>query len=54
MNYLEAWNKGFDKGREVQLDVINSHCAMGFKTWTDVIMYIREVEFQRKMEVTND
>lgn len=54
MNYVEVWNQGFDKGREVQLGLINSHCAMQFKTWTDVIMYIREVEFQRKMELVDD
>ena len=47
MDYLEAWNVGFEEGRKLQLKLINDHCAMQFKSLTEVIEYIRDVEFQR-------
>jgi hypothetical protein len=50
MDYLEAWNKGFESGRKVDLDLINSYCNMKFETLTDVIVYIREVEFNKRLE----
>ena len=50
MDYLEAWNKGFESGRKVDLDLINSYCNMKFEKLTDVIVYIREAEFDKKLE----
>lgn len=50
MNYLEAWNVGFEEGRKLPLKLINDHCAMEFETLTEVITYIREVEFNKRLE----
>ena len=53
MNYLEAWNAGFDEGKKLPLKLINDHCAMEFESMAEVIKYIRQIEFQKKGEVEN-
>lgn len=50
MDYLQAWQDGFKAGKAVELDLINTHCDMQFKSLTDVIIYIRDVEFMKKLE----
>ena len=53
MNYLDIWNKGFEAGRSLQLKLINDHCGMQFKDLTEVINYIREIEFNKRLEKAN-
>ena len=53
MNYLDTWNKGFEEGKNLQLRLINSHSDMQFKSLTEVIKYIREVEVNKKQEPAN-
>lgn len=53
MNYLEAFNTGFAEGRSLSLKLINDHCEMEFKTFTEVINYIREVESSKQLETQN-
>jgi hypothetical protein len=53
MNYLDAWNVGFEEGKNLQLRLINSHTGMQFKSLTEVINYIREVELNKRLEVQN-
>ena len=50
MNYLEAFNTGFDEGKKLPLKLINDHCGMEFENLTEVITYIRQVEFNKRLE----
>jgi hypothetical protein len=53
MDYLDIWNKGFDEGKAIQINLINSHCGTDFKSLTEIIIYIREVEFNKRLEAQN-
>jgi hypothetical protein len=54
MDYLEFWRKGFKEGKEFSLEQINEHCKTTFQSLTELILYIREVEFNKKREAEND
>jgi hypothetical protein len=53
MNYLDTWNKGFEEGKNLQLRLINTHTGMQFKSLTEVINYIREMEINKTLETEN-
>lgn len=53
MDYLTAFNVGFEEGKRLPLKLINDHCGTEFETLTDVINYIREVEFNSRLEQTD-
>jgi phosphoribosyl-AMP cyclohydrolase len=44
MNYLDAWNRGYEDGQAQQLKLINEHCDKQFDNIQEVIMFINEVE----------
>jgi hypothetical protein len=50
MDYVTAWQKGFEEGSALQLRMLNSHTGMTFKNLTEVIIYIRETEMMKKWE----
>ena len=50
MDYLQAFNTGFEEGKKLPLKLINEHCGMEFETLTEVINYIREIEFNKRLE----
>ena len=50
MDYLSAFNVGFEEGKSLPLKLINDHCGTEFKTLTEVITYIREIEFNKRLE----
>jgi len=47
--YLEAWEKGFQAGKEIELELLNKHCRTSFKTLTEAIHHIRELHSQIEM-----
>lgn len=50
MDYVTAWQKGFEEGSALQLSMLNSHTGMTFNNLTEVIIYIRETEMMKKWE----
>jgi hypothetical protein len=53
MDYLQAWQDGFKAAKDIELELINTHCDMQFESLTDLILYIRDVEFMKKLEQEN-
>ena len=53
MDYLDIWTKGFEEGKSLQIKLINDHCGTGFQSLTEIIIYIREVEFNKRLEANN-
>jgi hypothetical protein len=50
MDYLDAWNQGYEKGRAMELELINKFCETEFETMTDVIAYINDAKFFMSLE----
>lgn len=44
MSYLDAWNKGFEEGKEAQLKLINEFSGTEFKTVVELIMFLKKVK----------
>ena len=53
MDYLDAWNVGFEEGKALQIKLINQHCKTDFKTLIDVILFINEVSLNNAKETEN-
>ena len=48
MDYLEMWQKGFKEGKDFTLDELNKHCETNFADLVALIMYVRNVELNKK------
>jgi hypothetical protein len=53
MDYLSAWQRGFKEGKEFSLEQLNEHCKTNFANLVEVIMYIKDAEFNKKPKVEN-
>jgi hypothetical protein len=53
MNYLDAWQRGFKDGKDFSLDQLNELCKTNFASLLEVIMYIKDAEFNKKSKVEN-
>lgn len=51
MSYLDAWNVGFEEGKQLPVKLINEYCAMQFESLAEVINYIKEAK--SVMELTD-
>ena len=45
MDYLEAWNEGYEKGKALELELINKFCDTKFESMTEVITFIKDAKF---------
>jgi hypothetical protein len=45
MDYLDAWNQGYEKGKAMELELINKFCDTNFEDMNEVISYIKDAKF---------
>lgn len=44
MDYLQAWNSGYEDGKQQSINLINEFCSTQFKSIEDIIRFIREAK----------
>jgi len=50
MDYLDAWNQGYEKGKAMELELINKFCNTSFQDMNEVIVYINDAKFFMSLE----
>jgi hypothetical protein len=48
MNYMEAWREGHKEGMQLTLQLINEFTGQDFKTASEVVLHIKELELDRQ------
>lgn len=50
MDYLEAWNEGYEKAKALELEMINKFCETQFNSISEVIAFINDAKFFMSMD----
>jgi hypothetical protein len=48
MDYLTAWRKGHEAGMSLAYQLINDFTGQNFKTASEVVLYIKDLESDRE------
>ena len=48
MNYLQAWREGHEAGMHLCIQLINEFSGQDFKTASEVVLHIKDLENQRE------
>lgn len=54
MNYMEAWREGHKEGMQLTLQLINEFTGQDFKTASEVVLHIKELEMDREKSYYKD